>query len=394
MLRVRDRPLPVLALGVIAAIAVAPTARADLEPNDVGVQAEGVPAHVTTFAGTVGPGDTDDWYRFTVHSSHAGAGLRLTRTSPSTETCRSPEMLMIDHTYGGGVGIDLDRPDEPTVVTPTPAGVSVWYFHAIRGNCEQAYAAEITGDPEVTRIDTERLTSSPVPEPDDTPATAFRIPAENGWYAGQLDGPADEEWATFAVGPGTHRVTAEVATAANGVPNAAVVMTTNPAVAETGWRSSVFGANQTLDVTGPTQVWVRTSNQAPFSVPIPWWISVDAGGAFVPVAAPAGPPTGPPTAPTPRPAPPFSGPSCRILTATVRRPRAVRARCRDLPRGARVQTRVARRLKGGRTAAPRRRTVRPRKGVVTVPTKGLRPGRYRVSLRWRSELAARTVRVR
>lgn len=395
MLRVRARWSPYALIGTLVLFTTAPAARADVEPNDVGVRAEGLPATTTTITGTVGTDDRDDWYRLNVKSGEGDAlgHLQLERTSPSTPACRSPQMYLIDRTYAGGIGTDIQQ--EPIVGTTPQPGVSEWYFHVIYSGCETAYSAQITTSGGASRLDDATLSAQPVPEAGDTAASAYRPLAERAFYSGEIGGPTDEDWLTFSVGPGSHTVGVEGARAANGVPDAAVRLTSDPASPGIEFRANEFGVRETMDVVGPAQLWVRVANDKPFAAPIPWWVAVDAGGAVVPApgAVAVAPSPVPPSIPTTGSVPARRA-TCSIATAKVRRPRPIRVVCRGAAKGARVELRLQR-VRGRSLGRAVRRTAPVRRGAATRSTKGLARGTYRVAV-WSGtkRLALRRVVVR
>jgi hypothetical protein len=359
----------------------ASAAHADRLENQWLMQAEPVPAAVTSFDGTVGSGDGSDWYTFGVD------GVQQLHVGTTNTNCVS---VSLKDDQGNGL------PDDYT----TPAGQHRYLLQVTYSSCGSsssgAYTAQITTG---GRFDVSEMpVAAGTGEPNENAGTAAGPLVDGQWYSGSIDTQNDEDWFTFYVAPGTHQITLSSIAPPN-ADNSNTYTWTNISLSSgdvfAGAERGGINSSSTT-VVGPTQMWVKASYTSSSSRPL-YWFSVSGGGALTPTLQVPPPPPPAPPVPTPTPAvvtPPQA--KCKIASSKVKRKKTIKATCVNLRSGTRLEARFYRyttKTKRGIKGKSVFVTV-GKNGRVSVPTKGRKTGLYRVSLWNTGKLTSRQVRVR
>jgi hypothetical protein len=193
---VRSRRLPLLAvLCLIASFGPAAVARADTEPNNALVQAEGPISGGTSYSGSLATRDDKDWYVFYVQGQQQ---LHVSSTTSASDgDCGETRVADTD-----GKG---DMPSDFT----TPPGMTRYFVEVWNSEtgCPNTVSYSFQIDPG----------SAVVTGPATQPAQETGEPNESGVqtagplqggvpYSGSIDTSNDQDWFYFYTAPGQHQV--------------------------------------------------------------------------------------------------------------------------------------------------------------------------------------------
>ncbi len=338
------------ALLVLVWLAWPTLARADREPNDARVQAEGPVAGGVDIAGTLsGAGDVDHLLFYT-QGEHR---LVVTSSVPSCTWLLDADGAPV----AGGA-------DEP-ITRSTPPHPAAWFI-AVRGS-----ACRSGGDPPLgysLRIDPRAAVGSgrtmpvevPTGEPNDRPGQATGPLTDLVTYGGRIDTSDDEDWLAVAVGPGREYRDINVISSGSGCSGGLQYGFHGTDGEDLGLGGSVEDdrvGHLRVVLLGPTVKMVRLTAECAGTT---WQVRV--GGALTdwlpgtawPAAQPAPPPAPPPDVQPPAPAPPGAGQPVApapVISATCRR---ARGRVVTLKRKVATLDRRASRATGARRVRLRR----------------------------------------
>jgi len=179
------------------AVAAAPAAVADVEPNGAVFTAEGPLVGGQEIQGTVGPADQDDWYVVHVEGVHQ---LHLTgaQVPPSGQSQSFPACASVELTNANGSAIPPDFTSGP--------GSSTFYVHAFERDshfCPPETAYSFRLDPaEAFVVGPGKLPIKGTAEPNDSRSTAGGPLAPGAWYHSELETVNDQDWLRLYVRPG------------------------------------------------------------------------------------------------------------------------------------------------------------------------------------------------
>lgn len=190
-----------MAAGIVGVVLLgggmaAPGALADVEPNSAIFTAETPIAGGQDVHGTVGPGDTDDWYAVHIEGAHQ---LHLTspQLAPAPGDQLMPRCVSVELTNGNGSPLPADFTSDE--------GESTFYVHAFQPDfqtCPPSTAYSFRLDP------AEALVTGPgkppikgTAEPNDKRSTAGGPLAPGAWYHSELETANDQDWLRLYVRP-------------------------------------------------------------------------------------------------------------------------------------------------------------------------------------------------
>jgi hypothetical protein len=192
-----------VATTLLLGAALAPAASADTEPNGPIFMPEGPIVGGQDVAGTVGPGDGDDWYVL-----HVEGVYQLHLTSPQLPPAPGQSgpfpapCVTVELTNANGSPIPADFTTRP--------GMSTFHVHASYEEspfCQSAAPYSFRVDPAVALVSGPgKPTVKGTAEPNDSRSTAGGPLAPGAWYYSTLETVNDEDWLRFYVRPGVHRV--------------------------------------------------------------------------------------------------------------------------------------------------------------------------------------------
>jgi len=188
--------------GLLAVAACVPAAAlADIEPNNSVFAPEGPIAGGQDIAGTLSPGDDDDWYMLYVEGVHQ---LHLSSTQDAPENCIS---IRLTDANGRPIASDYT----------SPPGNTQFFVHAERTaftfGCAPNASYSFRIDPATAVFPgPERLPIRGTAEPNDTRADASGPLLPGAWYFTELETVNDQDWLRFYVRPGTWDIDVQTVT--------------------------------------------------------------------------------------------------------------------------------------------------------------------------------------
>ncbi|MGN6190497.1 MAG: hypothetical protein ACTHOE_16525 [Conexibacter sp.] len=337
-------------IGVVLFVlgAVAPSALADVEPNDGITQAEGPLAGATVYRGTLQTANDVDWYSFYVAGQ---TQLDIAVTIPADSSCGGYDVDFLDADGRSVSDVSPDVNGTSHILYTTPPGTSHYFlvFDACSG-----YKYQFRLDPGSAIVSGPGVIApSATGEPNEFPDQAFGPLAGGTPYAGSIDTQNDEDWFYFFTGGASALDISLTGTSDVCTPDAALYAADQPS---DSLASATVDTNQTSHMTytatGPEKFLIKVDDYCTGGT---YQLRVDPATAIVSAL--------PTIAPPPIVTPQRPKGSCTRARRAVRHWGAAIRRTKSTLRLARLRT-VRKALK--RKLAAERRTLRRARDRVTI----------------------------